>query len=123
MLDSILASQARYLRRPPISPIRISIQVDYSPNMALLSSVIKFTSENILGLIVLGILIHFTRNYLTPGASAVPGPFAAKLSNIWRFVDVARGRPDKTLYNLHQKYGDYVRLGPNVVSVRNPRMS
>ncbi|ODM20225.1 hypothetical protein SI65_03278 [Aspergillus cristatus] len=88
--------------------------------MALLSSIVTFASEHILGLIIVGILIHLTRNYFTPGAVAVPGPFAAKLSNIWRFVDVARGRPDITLYKLHKKYGDYVRLGPNVVSVQNP---
>lgn len=88
--------------------------------MALLSNVISFLSNYILGLVVVGLLIHFTRNYFTPGVAVVPGPFAAKLSNVWRFIDVARGRPDKTLYRLHQKYGDYVRLGPNVVSVRNP---
>lgn len=88
--------------------------------MALLSNVISFLSNNILGLVVVGLLIHFTRNCFTPGVAAVPGPFAAKLSNVWRFIDVARGRPDKTLYRLHQEYGDYVRLGPNVVSVRNP---
>lgn len=32
---------------------------------------------------------------------------------------MANGRAEVTLYNLHQKHGDYVRLGPNVVSVRN----
>lgn len=88
--------------------------------MAFLFSIIGFSSEHILGLIVGGILIHLTRNYFTPGVLSVPGPFAAKLSNIWRFLDVNRGRPDITLYKLHQKYGDYVRLGPSVVSVRNP---
>jgi len=88
--------------------------------MALLSSIVVFASEYILGLIVVGVLIHLTRNYFTPGAVTVPGPFTAKLSNIWRFVDVARGRPDITLYELHNKYGDYVRIGPNIISVRNP---
>lgn len=88
--------------------------------MAFLSSAVSFLSDNIVGLVVLGLLIHFTRNYFTPGVAAVPGPLAAKLSNVWRFIDVARGRPDRTLYRLHQKYGDYVRIGPNVVSVRNP---
>lgn len=87
--------------------------------MAFLSSIIRFTSEHILGLVIAGIVFYLSRNYFTPGVVSIPGPFAAKLSNIWRFIDVARGRPDITLYNLHKKYGDYVRLGPNVVSVRN----
>jgi hypothetical protein len=30
---------------------------------------------------------------------------------------VAHGHAEASLYRLHQKYGDYVRLGPNVVSV------
>lgn len=96
------------------------MKADCFRDMAFLSSIIGFSSEHILGLIVGAILIHLTRNYFTPGVLSVPGPFAAKLSNIWRFLDVNRGRPDITLYKLHQKYGDYVRLGPNVVSVRNP---
>ncbi|OQE43521.1 hypothetical protein PENCOP_c003G04112 [Penicillium coprophilum] len=64
-------------------------------------------------------LVYFTRNYLKPGAASIPGPFLAKITNLWRFIDVANGRAEVTLYSLHQKHGDYVRLGPNVVSVRN----
>lgn len=90
--------------------------------MAVLSSIFAFFGQHLLALTIVGVLCHVTRNYLTPGASSVPGPFLAKLSNLWRFVDVARGRPDVTLYNLHRRYGDYVRIGPNVVSVRNPEV-
>jgi hypothetical protein len=64
-------------------------------------------------------VLHFTRNYLAPGAVSIPGPLLAKITNIWRFIDVANGRAEVTLWNLHQKHGDYVRLGPNVISVRN----
>ncbi|GES61892.1 cytochrome P450 [Aspergillus terreus] len=88
--------------------------------MAVLSSIFGFVSQHLLALTVVSIVCYLTRNYLTPGVSSVPGPFLAKLFNLWRFVDVARGRPEITQYKLHQKYGDYVRLGPNVVSVRNP---
>lgn len=88
--------------------------------MILLSNAINFVSQRVLELVAVSFLVLLTRNYFTPGTSSVPGPFLAKLSNIWRFVDVARGRPDITLYRLHRKYGDYVRIGPNVVSVRNP---
>ena len=87
--------------------------------MAVLSDTISFLGQHIVSIALTTIVIHLIRNYFTPGAYSIPGPFLAKLSNIWRFIDVARGRPDATLYKLHQKHGDYVRLGPNVVSVRN----
>lgn len=87
--------------------------------MAVLSDTISFLGQHLVSITLAAITLHLARNYFTPGASSVPGPFLAKLSNLWRLIDVARGRPDITLYNLHQKHGDYVRLGPNVVSVRN----
>ncbi|RJE19637.1 Cytochrome P450 [Aspergillus sclerotialis] len=87
--------------------------------MAVLSDTISFLGQHIVSIALAAIVIHLIRNYFTPGVYSIPGPFVAKLSNIWRFIDVAKGRPDVTLYKLHQKHGDYVRLGPNVVSVRN----
>lgn len=96
-----------------------SLHSSPTANMALLSNTFEFFSHHILGFVVVSLVICLARNYITPGASSVPGPFLAKLSNIWRFVDVARGRPDITLYQLHQEYGDYVPIGPNVVSIRN----
>ncbi|KAF5015492.1 hypothetical protein F66182_13162, partial [Fusarium sp. NRRL 66182] len=65
------------------------------------------------------IALYLGSNYLKPGVCAVPGPFLAKLTNLWRFSDVASGHAERTQYKLHQKYGDYVRLGPNTVSVRD----
>ncbi|PWY80340.1 cytochrome P450 [Aspergillus sclerotioniger CBS 115572] len=87
--------------------------------MAILSNIIPFISTHIaeLGLVI--VIVHFTRNYFTPGVVRIPGPFLAKISNVWRFVDVARGRPEVTLDRLHQEHGEYVRLGPKVVSVAN----
>lgn len=87
--------------------------------MAVISDSIVFIGQNITSILILYVVVHLTRNYLTPGASAIPGPFLAKISNIWRFVDVATGHAEVTLSELHRKYGDYVRLGPKVVSVRD----
>jgi hypothetical protein len=87
--------------------------------MAAVSDSIVFIGQNITSIILLVFILHFTRNYLTSGVSAIPGPLLAKISNIWRFVDVAKGHAEVTLLKLHRKYGDYVRLGPNVVSVRD----
>ncbi|CAI7612658.1 unnamed protein product [Penicillium glandicola] len=86
--------------------------------MAIISEFISAWSHLPVILVTLA-LFHFTRNYLKPGAASIPGPLLAKITNLWRFIDVANGRAEVTLHNLHQKHGDYVRVGPNVVSVRN----
>lgn len=87
--------------------------------MAVISESISFVSQHAGGILLLLAALYMASNYLKPGVCAVPGPFLAKLSNLWRFIDVANGHAEETLYELHQKYGDYVRLGPNIVSVRD----
>ncbi|CEJ56131.1 Putative Cytochrome P450 [Penicillium brasilianum] len=87
--------------------------------MAVISESILYVSQHVEGVLFLLAALYLVSNYLTPGVRNVPGPFLAKFSNLWRFLDVANGHAEATLYKLHQKYGDYVRLGPNVVSVRN----
>lgn len=51
-----------------------------------------------------------------------PGPILAGLTNLWRFLDVFHGRPDKTQLELHRKYGSAVRIGPNVISLSDPSL-
>jgi hypothetical protein len=80
---------------------------------------ISWLWQNIFFVGVISIVFFLLQNWLKPGLRSIPGPWLAKFSNLWRFHDVAKGRPDITLYKLHQKYGDYVRLGPAAVSVKN----
>ncbi|KAJ5375210.1 hypothetical protein N7517_007216 [Penicillium concentricum] len=87
--------------------------------MAIISEALISLWSHLPAILVSLALFHFTRNYLRAGAGSIPGPLLAKITNLWRFIDVANGRAEVTLYSLHQKHGDYVRLGPNVVSVRN----
>ncbi|CAI4217434.1 unnamed protein product [Parascedosporium putredinis] len=51
----------------------------------------------------------------------VPRPLLASLTNWWRFFDVRGRRPEITHIDLHRKYGDVVRLGPNTLSFSNPK--
>jgi hypothetical protein len=55
-----------------------------------------------------------------PGVKSVPGPFFASFTNLWRLIDVHRGRADLTLRALHEKHGPLVRVGPNCISVADP---
>ncbi|KAJ5891004.1 Cytochrome P450 [Penicillium subrubescens] len=87
--------------------------------MAVISEPISFASQHVGGILLLLGALYLASNYLSLGVCSVPGPFLAKFSNLWRFIDVANGHAEATLYELHQKHGDYVRLGPKVVSVRD----
>ncbi|KAK3332588.1 cytochrome P450 [Cercophora scortea] len=52
--------------------------------------------------------------------SHVPGPFLASISNLPRLVWGGSGQAHVVHIDLHQKYGNLVRLGPNCISVGDP---
>lgn len=54
--------------------------------------------------------------------SAFPGPIVAKFTNIWRAIAASRGDVDTTNIELHRKYGSAVRIGPNCISLSDPKM-
>jgi len=60
--------------------------------------------------------------YYSSPLKSIPGPFLAKFTNLWRFFDVWGGRAELTLRLLHQKHGSAVRIGPNIVSLSDPRL-
>ena len=49
-----------------------------------------------------------------------PGPFWASITDLWYFRVVRYGEGRKVHWGLHQKYGDLVRIAPNLVAVGNP---
>lgn len=65
-------------------------------------------------------VIWLVRNRYYNGLSAYPGPTLASLTDWWRFIDVYGQQPQRTHQELHAKYGDIVRLGPNALSFANP---
>ncbi|WPH00823.1 hypothetical protein R9X50_00365300 [Acrodontium crateriforme] len=59
---------------------------------------------------------------LKPGLTSVPGPWLAKISNLYRIRMVQRGRFSYELVELHRKYGPAVRIGPDCVSLTDRRL-
>ncbi|KAJ3988632.1 cytochrome P450 [Lentinula detonsa] len=51
--------------------------------------------------------------------AAYPGPLACKLSKLYMAYISQKEKQHLYLYNLHQKYGDIVRIGPNEVIIRS----
>ncbi|KAE8446600.1 hypothetical protein EG329_011793 [Mollisiaceae sp. DMI_Dod_QoI] len=52
-----------------------------------------------------------------PGLSKIPGPQLAAFTDLWRLLEAWGRRPELAHQKLHAKYGDVVRLGPNLVSI------
>ena len=50
----------------------------------------------------------------------VPGPFAAKFSNLWLMYACRRGKRYKIVDEAHKKYGKVMRIQPNHVSIADP---
>jgi hypothetical protein len=59
------------------------------------------------------------RSYLQ--LSHIPGPFLAGWTNIPRMRWVQSNRAHEIHVDVHKKYGKLVRIGPNMVSVQDPR--
>ncbi|KAK1063812.1 hypothetical protein LTR74_009142 [Friedmanniomyces endolithicus] len=72
-------------------------------------------------LLLSALAIHLLRNKLHNGLNKFPGHPVAAYTNWWRFFDALGRKAEKTHVALHRKYGDIIRLGPNVLSFADPR--
>ncbi|KAL6303363.1 cytochrome P450 monooxygenase [Sparassis latifolia] len=54
------------------------------------------------------------------GLRQYPGPFLAKFTDFWLFWVASKSRRTDAINELHQKYGPFVRIAPNHVSVVSP---
>lgn len=86
----------------------------------MLQFILSFFLHHWLSALLFLVIARLGSNYCHHGLNKYPGPLLASLTDIWRFVDVWRRRPDITHIKLHRKYGDIVRLGPNTLSFGNP---
>lgn len=59
-------------------------------------------------------------NSWTTPLNDIPGPYLARFSNLWRFIETWKGTYERKLREQHWRYGDIVRTGPNIVSLSNP---
>jgi hypothetical protein len=83
-----------------------------SDTMALVGLLIKAV-----GLGTILIITQYILTYLQSPLKNLPGPFLAKFSNIWRFLNHYGQTHIETQRKLHKEHGDIVRLGPTTVSI------
>jgi len=88
---------------------------DAERNTTLIS---RASVQALAGLIVVILSLHIIRMYRKLGH--VPGPFLAKFTNFQRVYWVKSMQAHKIHLQMHEKYGDCVRYGPEMVSVSDP---
>ncbi|POS81052.1 benzoate 4-monooxygenase cytochrome P450 [Diaporthe helianthi] len=73
--------------------------------------------------IALGVfVVSHVLAYLRSPLKDIPGPFLAKFTNIWRFIDHYKATQISTQRRLHATLGPAVRIGPNFVSLSDPTL-
>lgn len=96
-------------------PILVS-HVRTRSRMAFASLIVGF---GVVGLIA--VVSQYVFAYLQSPLKKIPGPWLAKFSDLWRLINAYEKKHITTQQALHDKYGDYVQLGPNVVSISDPQ--
>ncbi|KAJ6133407.1 Benzoate 4-monooxygenase cytochrome P450 [Penicillium samsonianum] len=81
----------------------------------------KFVSVNLVWLVVgvvTVVLVHLGWTWWR--LKHIPGPFPACITDLHRMSWVPTARAHLILQDAHRKYGEVVRIGPNMVSFSNP---
>jgi len=67
------------------------------------------------------ILAHLVPYLIDPfNQRRIPGPLLARFSDLWLGWTASQGHRSEVVHELHQKYGTFVRLAPNHVSIADP---
>ncbi|KAH9849884.1 cytochrome P450 monooxygenase pc-bph [Lenzites betulinus] len=90
--------------------------------MAIFEHLSTFSLPSWAAVVIAAVLLaHVIPYILDPhGIRAYPGPFWAKLTDLWLGKVAASGHRSEEVYNLHKKYGPFVRLAPNHLSISDP---
>lgn len=67
------------------------------------------------------VVLIAVRNKFQSGLTSIPGPPVAGYTKLWRLYNVWKGSAHLDAIKLHKKYGNLVRIAPNVVSVADPK--
>lgn len=65
------------------------------------------------------LVLFYLVPYLTSNTElrSIPGPFAAKFSNLWLLLQARQGKRYLSVDAAHKKYGKLLRIQPNHISV------
>lgn len=98
-----------------ITSIAALVQVYQYPITSAIATTAVLASSYLTGLTT-SLLVY--RIWLSP-LNKFPGPFVAKITSLWMTTEAINKDLYLKLDSLHQKYGRYVRTGPNSLSIAN----
>lgn len=64
-----------------------------------------------------GYIIYLLLQFALDPLRDIPGPFFARFTRWWYFIEIYRGTFELTDIKLHQKYGSIVRVAPHEYSI------
>jgi hypothetical protein len=74
-------------------------------------------SPTTLLLLPLVFLIYHIIQYILDPLRSIPGPFLARFTRLWYFLEIYKGSFEATDVELHKKYGAIVRIAPGEYSI------
>lgn len=93
-----------------------------SMNTTMTSSISSALLHVVLGLVFIIFSTSLWSYLRSPTLIAIPGPLVAKFTNLWRLISAYRGLTAVYSRRLHERHGTAVRLGPNLVSLSDPKL-
>lgn len=69
------------------------------------------TKKQVVGVVVYRLTLHPLAKY--------PGPLIGRITDWYSVYQATKGQRHIDFYNLHQKYGKFVRYGPNKISINS----
>jgi hypothetical protein len=91
-----------------------------SPTRAIFGTVVAaFAAHWILFLVGVAVSRCLYKRYASP-LRKYPGPFLASFTRLWKVISTASGRTHLQHIELHRKYGPFVRIAPNEISISSP---
>jgi len=85
------------------------------------TTVISFFKAYIGYIILVLLVLRLLTNRFRRGLVGIPGPKLASFTALWKLYSVWKGDHHNTEIRLHRKYGPLVRIGPNHISVGDPK--
>lgn len=76
---------------------------------------LSFGEVTTLGIVIL--FVYFLLQYILDPLRDIPGPFLARFTRLWYFLEIYKGTYELTDIELHKKYGAIVRIAPYEYSI------
>lgn len=73
----------------------------------------------VVSVLVLILTILVWRRFFSP-LRIIPGPFWASVTRLWYIKIIIDGNQNEQLRDAHDKYGPFVRMAPNEISISHP---